>query len=118
DLPPRPANANAPRFVVWAVKDPNSANLQKIQIVKGWTSQGQTLEKVFDVVCSDGIRPEAKTHVCADNGATVNLSDCSVTSGKGAAELSTTWTDPEFMAGERAFYYTRVLEDPVCRYTT
>src|SRR5262249_13195640 len=46
DLPSRPADAKAPRFVVWAVKDPNSANLQKIQIVKGWTSNGQTLEKV------------------------------------------------------------------------
>jgi hypothetical protein len=61
--------------------------------------------------------PDSNTHRCPDNGATVNLEDCSISTGKGAAELAATWTDPDFDAGERAFYYARVLENPVCRWS-
>jgi hypothetical protein len=118
DLPPKSGAAKAPHFLVWAIKDPNSANLQKIQIVKGWTNHGQAEEKVYDVVCSDGIVADSKTGRCKDNGATANLADCSVTPNKGAPELKTTWIDPEFNPGERAFYYARVIENPVCRGTT
>ncbi|MGB8014185.1 MAG: DUF3604 domain-containing protein [Terriglobales bacterium] len=112
------AHGKAPRLVVWAVKDTSGTNLQKIQIVKGWSKGTQTFEKVFDVACSDGVRPDPQSHRCSDNGATVNLSDCSVTANKGAAELSATWTDPEFNKSDRAFYYARVLENPTCRWTT
>ena len=112
------AHGKAPRLVVWAVKDANSANLQKIQIVKGWSKGTETFEKVFDVACSDGLRPDPQSHRCPDNGATVNLSDCSVTAKKGATELSVTWTDPEFDKSDRAFYYARVLENPTCRWST
>ena len=118
DLPTPPAEAEAPRFVVWATKDADAANLQKIQIIKGWADGGQTHEEVYDVVCADGLTPDAQTHRCADNGATVDLSDCSYSSDKGAAELSTTWTDPQFDPSDRAFYYARVLENPTCRWTT
>jgi hypothetical protein len=118
DLPVRPASAKAPRFMVWATKDPNSANLQRIQIVKGWTAGGQAFEKTYDVVCSDGIKPNPKTNRCADNGAKASLTDCSLTPNKGAAELSTTWTDPDFSPTHRAFYYAKVIENPVCRGTT
>ena len=54
---------------------------------------------------------------CADNGARVNLSDCGITQDKGAAQLATTWTDPDFHAEQPAFYYVRVLENPVCRWS-
>ena len=100
------------------MKDSNSNNLQKIQIVKGWSKGTETFEKVFDVACSDGLRPDLRSHRCPDNGATVSLSDCSVTANKGAAELSVIWTDPEFDKADRAFYYARVLEDPTCRWST
>jgi hypothetical protein len=118
DLPSRPAKAKAPRLVAWATKDPNSAGLQKVQIVKGWTAAGETREQVYDVACADGIRPDPRTHRCADNGATANLSTCRYDTNKGAAELSTTWIDPEFNPAERAFYYLRVLENPTCRWST
>ena len=112
------ARGKAPRLVVWAIKDPNSANLQKIQIVKGWSRGTETFEKVFDVVCSDNLRPDPQSHRCPDNGARVNLTDCSVTANKGVAELSVTWTDQEFNKSDRAFYYARVLENPTCRWST
>jgi hypothetical protein len=68
-------------------------------------------------VCSDGIVPDVATNRCADNGAKVNLSDCSISTGKGAATLATTWRDPDFDPHAAAFYYVRVLENPVCRYS-
>lgn len=111
------STGKAPAFVVWAMRDANSAPLQRIQIVKGWVEGDSTKEAVYDVVCSDNLKPDAKTHLCANNGAKVNLKDCSITADKGAAELATTWTDPDFHAGASAFYYVRVLENPVCRYS-
>ena len=116
DLQAGPAG-KSPAFVVWAMRDANSAPLQRIQIVKGWVEGDATKEAVYDVACSDGLKPDAKTHRCPDNGAKVNLQDCSVTSGKGAAELATTWQDPDFRAKDAAFYYVRVLENPVCRFS-
>ncbi|MES2126351.1 MAG: DUF3604 domain-containing protein [Pseudomonadota bacterium] len=107
----------APGFLAMALRDANSAPLQKIQIVKGWTSNGQTQERVYDIACSDGLRPDPASHRCADNGATVKLADCSISQDKGAAQLATTWTDPDFQAGQAAFYYVRVLENPVCRWS-
>jgi len=118
DLPQKPADVQAPRLVVWATKDPNSANLQKVQIIKGWAEGGQTFEQVYDVVCSDGLAPDAATHRCPDNGAQVNVDDCSYSQGKGASELSATWSDPDFKASDKAFYYARVVEDPTCRWST
>jgi hypothetical protein len=113
-----PGHTKSPKLVVWAVKDPNSGNLQRIQIVKGWSKSGQTFEKVFDAVCSDGLQPDPKTYKCPDNGASVSLNDCSITPNKGAAELSTTWSDPEFDPSARTFYYERALENPSCRWST
>jgi hypothetical protein len=116
DLKVAPAG-KAPSFVVWAQRDANSAPLQRLQIVKGWVEGDATKEQVFDVACSDGLKPDATTHRCADNGAKVNLADCSISQDKGAAELATTWTDPDFKPSASAFYYVRVLENPVCRYS-
>jgi hypothetical protein len=108
----------APRFLVWATRDPNSAPLQRLQVVKGWVEDGTAVEKIFDVACSDGLEPDPETFRCPDNGAEVNLSDCSISSELGAAELRALWTDTEFDPGQRAFYYVRVLENPKCRWST
>lgn len=70
-----------------------------------------------DVACSDGGRPGAETHRYPDNGGVVNLEDCSISTDKGASELAATWSDPDFDAEERAFYYVRVIENPVCRWS-
>ncbi len=110
--------AEAPSFLVWAMKDPLAAPLQRVQIVKGWESDGETAEIVYDVACSDDLEVAPATHRCPDNGAAVDLSDCSTSNDVGAAELKTIWTDPDFDPGQRAFYYVRVLENPVCRWSS
>ena len=108
----------APRFLVWATRDPSSAPLQRLQIVKGWVEDREAREQLFDISCSDGLRPDATTHRCPENGAEVDLSDCSYSADLGAAELRTAWSDPTFDASQRAFYYVRVLENPTCRWST
>lgn len=113
-----PAAGSVPSFIAWATQDALSAPLQRLQIVKGWTVAGEPHEKVFDVACSDGLAVDPQTHRCPDNGASVNLQDCSISTGVGAAELKTVWTDPEFDPAVRAFYYVRVLENPTCRWST
>ena len=119
DLPAAAGGAGAPQFVVWATRDANSGHLQKLQIVKGWDDpDGGTAEQVYDVACDGGRPPDPETRRCADNGAQVNLADCSTAGGAGAAELSAAWTDPEFDPSLRAFYYVRVLENSTCRWTT
>lgn len=107
-----------PSFLLWATRDAKSAGLQRLQIIKGWTVDGEHHEKVYDVACSDGGRVDPATSRCPDNGARVDLSDCSITSGVGDPELKTAWTDPEFDPDHRAFYYVRVLENPTCRWST
>lgn len=107
-----------PTFLTWAVADPNTAQLQRIQIIKGWLKNGEHQEQVYDVACSDGLTVDPQTHRCPDNGAQVNLADCSTTANVGAGELKTLWQDPDFIAGQEAFYYVRVLENPVCRWST
>jgi hypothetical protein len=107
-----------PTFLTWAVADPNTAKLQRVQIIKGWFEKGEHQEQVFDAVCSDGLSVDPQTHRCPDNGARVNLDDCSTTAGVGSAELKGLWQDPSFIPGQEAFYYVRVLENPVCRWST
>ena len=116
ELPAQPDTA--PGFLVWALHDPSATWLQRAQIVKGWMEAGESHEQVFDVACSDGMTPDPATHRCPDNGATVNLSDCSTTVDKGAVELRTLWRDPTFDSGQRAFYYLRILQNPTCRWST
>jgi hypothetical protein len=114
-----PAKASgAPSFLVWALRDPNAGWLDRAQVVKGWMKNGAATEQVFDVACSDGLAPDKGTHRCPDNGARVDLSDCSVSRDKGDVELRTVWTDPDFDPKERAYYYVRVLENPSCRWST
>ncbi len=112
-------SGQAPRFLAWATRDPDSAPLQRLQIVKVWVdAEDGPSEQVFDAACSDGLEPDPETHRCADNGAEVNLTDCSISTDRGAGELRTLWTDPTFDAAERAVYYVRVLENPTCRWST
>ncbi len=109
-----------PEFIVWAQKDKNGAPLQRVQIVKGWIdmTSGSPYEQVYDVACSDGAEVDPITHRCPDNGAKVNIADCSISSDVGSSELKTLWKDPDFNPSIKSFYYVRVLENPTCRWTT
>ena len=113
---PTAGKAGSPGFVVWAARDPDTAPLAKIQIVKGWRTANGADEAVYDVVCSSGA-PDPKTHRCADNGSGVNTADCSVR-GAGAETLAANWVDPDFDPARPAFYYARVIENPTCRWST
>jgi len=113
-----PEGDTAPRFIVWATQDALSAPLQRLQVIKGWTVDGEPHEQVFDVACSDDLAVDPQSHRCGDNGAQVNLEDCSISADVGAAELKTVWVDPDFDPSVRAFYYVRVLENPTCRWST
>ncbi len=107
-----------PKFLVWASADPLGAPLQRIQIIKGWLENGEHQERVYDVACSDGLIVNSITNRCPDNGAKVDIENCSVSENSGASELKTFWLDPDFLMDQRAFYYVRVLENPVCRWST
>ena len=115
---PAPDKATAPGFILWAMKDPQGVNLQRIQVIKGWLEQGKSREQVYDVACSDGLVPDPDTNRCPDNGAAVNPEDCSVSTEQGAVELKSQWRDPGFDEQQHAFYYVRVLENPSCRWST
>jgi hypothetical protein len=112
------ARGRAPAFIVWAAGDPLGTPLQRMQVIKGYVRDGEAAERVYDVACSDGLTPDRTTHRCPDNGAKVNLADCSVTSDAGDAEMLTLWRDPDYDPGVDAFYYIRVLENPSCRWST
>jgi hypothetical protein len=111
--------SQAPRFLVAATKDPDGANLDRVQIVKGWRDEkGVTHERVYDVAWSGGREIDTVTGKLPAVGNTVDVEAASYTNSIGAAQLSTTWTDPDFSKNERAFYYARVLEIPIPRWTT
>jgi hypothetical protein len=107
-----------PQFLLWALSDTNSRPLQRAQIIKGYVKDGKHFEQVYDVACSDNLAVDPNTHRCPDNGAEVNLEDCSTSADVGATELKALWQDPDFDADQDAFYYARVLENPSCRWST
>jgi len=116
DLPQTP-EGRAPGFLVYALRDPMGANLDRIQIVKGWLDAGgKAREKVYDVVWSDNRKP-GKDGRLPPVGDTVDLSIPSWTNTIGAPELGTVWTDPDFDPQQSAFYYARVIEIPTPRWT-
>jgi hypothetical protein len=118
DLRAMPEGAKAPGFMVYALRDPVGANLDRIQVVKGWLdTDGTTHEKVYDVVWSDNRVPGADGKV-PPVGNTVDVANATWTNTIGAAELATVWTDPEFDASQKAFYYARVIEIPTPRWST
>jgi hypothetical protein len=118
DLAARPKDGKAPSFVIWGVKDPIGANLDRLQVVKVWLHEGKHVEKVFDVALSNGRRVNAKTGKAPAVGNTVDLTTASYKNSIGATELATVWKDPEFNAKAPAAYYLRVLEIPTPRWST
>jgi hypothetical protein len=115
DLRPR-GGASAPTFLVYALRDPFGANLDRIQIVKGWLDKkGDTHEKVYDVHWSTGRELDANG-VLPAVGNTVNVELANWTNTIGASELGTVWKDPDFDPDQIAFYYARVLEIPTPRW--
>ncbi|MES0385449.1 MAG: DUF3604 domain-containing protein [Hyphomicrobium sp.] len=121
DMPPHPQKdyAKVPFFAIWALKDPNSANLDRIQIVKGWYERGYAFEKVYDVVWSEA----DKRKVVADGkvppvGNTVDIKTATYTNDIGDTQLSAVWKDPDFDPTHHAVYYARVIEIPTPRWTT
>ena len=118
DLPAMPSGkGTSPTFVVWAVKDPTSGNLDRIQIIKGWTQNGQSFEKIFDVVWSGDRKPDPWTGRVPAIQSTVDLKTATYTNSVGSTELKAVWADPEFNDSLHAFYYARVLEIPTPRWT-
>jgi len=112
-------DSTSPGFLVMASADATSAPLQRVQIIKGWVDvDGSTHEDVIDVACASGAQVNSETNRCPDNGARVDVSDCSMNRGTGATQLSALWYDPEFRAEQRAFYYARAIENPSCRWST
>jgi hypothetical protein len=111
-------NGDTPSFIVWASQDPRGTALQRMQVIKGYIEDGKAVEKIYDVACSDGLAPNPQTHRCPDNGAQVNLADCSVSKEVGDSELLSLWLDPDYDPAVAAFYYMRVLENPTCRWST
>jgi hypothetical protein len=108
----------APTFTVHAMKDPAGANLDRIQIIKGWVNaEGEPQEKIIDVAWSDGRTPGADGKL-PPVGNTVDTATARYTNDIGAPELIGHWTDPEFDAAVPAFYYARALEIPTPRWTT
>ncbi len=114
---PAVSNNTTPSFLVAAMRDPDGANLDRVQVIKGWLDDaGKAQEKVYDVVWSGGRTPGANGKL-PPVGSTVDLSVPSWSNSIGAAELTGVWTDPDFKPAQDAFYYARVLEIPTPRWT-
>ncbi|MBL4766918.1 MAG: DUF3604 domain-containing protein, partial [Rhodobacteraceae bacterium] len=117
DLLAAPEGATAPNFLVYALRDPMGANLDRIQIIKGWLdADGQAQEQVYDVAWSDN-RVAGADGKLPSVGNTVDVSIPSWTNSIGAPELGTIWRDPDFDPALKAFYYARVIEIPTPRWT-
>jgi len=109
---PASAAGKAPRFAIQAIKDPNAANLDRIQIVKVWSKAGKSGEKVFDVAWSGKRAPDAKTGKLPAVGSTVDVKTATYKNSIGATELAAVWEDPEFDPEAPATWYARVPEHP------
>ena len=110
-------DGKAPTFMVYALRDAIGANLDRIQIIKGWQDGKNTYEKVYDVSWSGGREADGNGKLPAV-GNTVDAKSASWTNTIGSSELGTVWTDPDFDPKQRAFYYARVLEIPTPRWST
>lgn len=117
DLARSPAG-KAPTFLAAALKDPLGANLDRIQVVKGWLDEsGKTHERIFDVAVSGARTIDADGRCKTSVGSTVDVANASWTNSIGAPELIAVWKDPTFDPAQRAFYYLRVIEIPTPRWT-
>jgi hypothetical protein len=119
DLPSKPGKASAPTFAVWALKDPESGNLDRIQVIKGFINQwGRADEKIYVLALSDNRKADANTGIVPPVGNTVDIEKATYTNDIGDTQLSAVWTDPDFDPEQKAVYYVRVLEIPTPRWTT
>lgn len=119
DLPAKPKRAKAPSFSVWAQKDPDSGNLDRIQIIKVFNTRfNNPTEKIYDVALADNRKVNAKTGKVPSVGNTVDVKKASYTNTIGDTQLAATWTDPDFDPKQAAAYYIRVLEIPTPRWST
>ena len=108
----------APIFMVQAMKDPDAANLDQVQIIKGWIdSAGTTHEQIYYVALSDDRTVDPNTGQPESVGSTVDLENVTFTNTIGAVQLSAQWTDPDFDADQAAFYYARAIEIPRPRWS-
>ena len=106
-----------PSFLIRAVKDPDGANLDRVQVIKGWhDSNGELHEKIYNVALSDGRKENWRGKV-KPVGNTVDVENAAYTNSIGDPELAVVWTDPDFDKDQLAFYYVRVLEIPTPRWT-
>jgi len=115
---PAPKGKAPPSFVVQAIKDPDDGNLDRIQIVKGWTRNGQTFEKIYDVAWSGNRNIDPASGKLEAVGSTVDIMNATYKNTIGAVELKQVWTDPEFDPSLQAVYYARVLQIPTPRWST
>jgi hypothetical protein len=116
DLPD--PSSKSPSFLVAAMKDPVSGNLDRIQIIKGWMSaDGELHERIYDVAVSDGRKIDDDGRCRKPVGSTVNVERATWTNTIGASELRAVWTDPDFDRKQSAVYYARVIEIPTPRWT-
>ena len=122
DLPAHPLKdmAKTPSFAVWALKDPESGNLDRVQIIKGWSDprDGYPREKIYDLAWSDDRKPDPTTGKLPPVGNTVDTKTAKYTNDIGDTQLSVVWTDPDFDPTIAAVYYVRVLEIPTPRWST
>ncbi len=109
----------APTFLIRTIRDVDGANLDRIQIVKGWLDRdGKTHEKIYDLACSDGRSIMSNNRCDKPVGNTVNVEEATYSNAIGAPAMQAYWSDPDFDPGQRAFYYVRVIEIPTPRWTT
>jgi hypothetical protein len=109
-------SGKAPSFIIRALRDPDNANLDRVQVIKGWLDGKETHERIYDVACSDG-RAIVNRRCERPVGSTIDLSVPSYTNTIGDPLLTAHWVDPDFDPDQRAFYYVRVIEIPKPRWT-
>lgn len=111
-------DGKAPSFMIRALRDPDGANLDRVQVIKGWLDKnGNTQEKIYDVAVSDGRKIDGDGRCKTPVGNTVDVADASFTNSIGNALFLVHWVDPDFDPEESAFYYVRVIEIPTPRWT-
>ena len=118
DLPAKPTSVKTASFAIWALKDPNGGNLDRVQVIKVWEDAGQHHEKVFDVAWAGSRAPNPMTGKLPRVGDTVDVTSGRYSNSIGATELSAVWRDPQFDPTKAAAYYLRVLEIPTPRWST
>ena len=119
DLPQRPTGAGAPRLLIHAARDPDGANLDRVQVIKGWLgADGKAAERIFDVAWAGERAIDPASGKLPPVGNTVDVAAASYQNTIGSEELDVLWSDPEFDPAQPAFYYVRVLEIPTPRWST